>query len=174
MQPHSDGAEPKLMRSQPLRRARCGCIGSAAVWAFCVPVSGRTVTQQICQCRGRTHVAMALCDPQRPPPCRRDGNEQACKPIDPTDPRNGCLEVECGRSAGGSPHQSGGGREEPSGASGITFAKGASMKPRIRKRHGVWVCSTRSMFGGRSRIMGHGYTPTEAWCDWARQMGGMA
>jgi hypothetical protein len=46
-------------------------------------------------------------------------------------------------------------------------------KPRIRKRHGVWVCSSWSL-GFPLNVMGHGYTPTEAWCDWALQMGRMA
>jgi hypothetical protein len=60
------------------------------------------------QCRGRTHIPMALCQPRRQRPCRRDRNEQACRPIYPNGPRHGRLEVECGRSAGGSPLAVGG------------------------------------------------------------------
>jgi hypothetical protein len=59
------------------------------------------------QCRGRTHIPMALCQPRRQRPCRRDRNEQACRPIYPNGPRHGRLEVECGRSAGGSSNSPG-------------------------------------------------------------------
>lgn len=37
------------------------------------------------------------------------------------------------------------------------------MKPRIYRRHGIWVC--RSVYAGVMR-MGHGYTPFGAWLDW--------
>jgi hypothetical protein len=48
----------------------------------------------------------------------QEPHEQACRPIYPSGPRNGRLEVECGRSAGGSLQQYGDSREEPSEASG--------------------------------------------------------
>jgi hypothetical protein len=44
---------------------------------FCFPPSGRELTQQMGQCRGRTHVPMALCEPRRQRPCHRDRDEQA-------------------------------------------------------------------------------------------------
>lgn len=84
--------------------------------------SGRELTQLKGQCRGRTHVPIALCEPRRSRPCRRDRNEQACRPIYPSGPRNGRLEVECERSAGGSPQQSGDGRRHHRESRGSLFS----------------------------------------------------
>jgi hypothetical protein len=86
---------------------------------FCFPPSGRELTQLTGQCRGRTHVPMALCEPRRQRPCHRDRDEQARRPIYPNGPRHGRLEVECERSAGGSCQQYSSGRRhhrEPRGS----------------------------------------------------------
>lgn len=38
------------------------------------------------------------------------------------------------------------------------------MRPRLRMRRGVWVCS---MPGAQVPVMGHGYTPIQAYEEWA-------
>ena len=132
-------AEPLLMRFQPLRRAKCGSTGNAAVGAFafqrrCFVVagsavlmhmspfvrgrrmgdsaevprvvagissgrhhktpspSGRALTQQMGECRRRTHQSDAAHDPSGAALCR-DRSEQASKPTLAIGPRYGCLEV---------------------------------------------------------------------------------
>lgn len=68
---------------------------------------------------------MALYQPRRPPPYHRDGNEQATLKPCTSGPRNGRLEVECGRSArsqapDGSP-AAGAGPQRHGIASGLAF-----------------------------------------------------
>jgi hypothetical protein len=66
--------------------------------------------------------AMALFQTRRPLALHRDQHEQACRPIYPTGPRYGRLQMECGRYASGSPptyRQRGMAGEAPSGASGL-------------------------------------------------------
>jgi len=79
--------------------------GNAEPRAFCVLTSGREVTQLTGQCRGRTHVPMALCQTRRPWPCCRDHNEQANRPMLPVWPcgSKGAWKCECSRYACGSP-----------------------------------------------------------------------
>lgn len=44
------------------------------------------------------------------------------------------------------------------------------MKPRIRMVFGVWECRMAYLtFAGRVRVIGHGYTPKEAYDDWQTQ-----
>jgi hypothetical protein len=82
--------------------------------------SGRALTQLMGQCRGRTHVPMALYEPRRQRPCHRDRDEQALQ----TDTRLAHVKrapgnIECDRSAGGSSQQYGTGRRhhrEPRGS----------------------------------------------------------
>lgn len=115
---------PKAIEACPLVCGPCTHLGRAHPQAPSVLRAG--IDAATGQCRGRTHIPMALCQPRRQRPCRRDRNEQACRPIYPNGPRHGRLEVECGRSAGGSSlttlsryRLSVDGREEPSGASGL-------------------------------------------------------
>lgn len=42
------------------------------------------------------------------------------------------------------------------------------MKPRLRKRYGIWGCvSGLSWF---EFVMGFGYTPEEAYAEWKREV----
>jgi hypothetical protein len=87
-------------------------------WPFCVLPSGRGVAQQMGECRRRTHQSDGAMSAPAPRTFRRYRNEQASRPIYPYGPRHGRLEVECGRSASGSPQQYGSGRRhhrEPRG-----------------------------------------------------------
>ena len=48
------------------------------------------------------------------------------------------------------------------------------MKPRLRKMHGVWSCCgpVRIEVGSSFTfdwVMGHGYTPAQAYADWKEQ-----
>lgn len=96
----------KAIEACPLVCGPCTHLGRAHPQAPSVLRAG--IDAATGQCRGRTHIPMALCQPRRQRPCRRDRNEQACRPIYPNGPRHGRLEVECGRSAGGSPLAVGG------------------------------------------------------------------
>lgn len=69
--------------------------------------SGRELTQQMGQCRGRTHVPMALCEPRRQRPCHRDRDEQASLTDTSLAHFTGAWKCECERSAGGSLRQTG-------------------------------------------------------------------
>lgn len=40
------------------------------------------------------------------------------------------------------------------------------MKPRLYRRHGIWCCRRHHEFSPT----GHGYTPAEAYRDWAEQV----
>lgn len=40
------------------------------------------------------------------------------------------------------------------------------MKPRLRRRQGIWVCSLIAC-GCFVPPLGHGYTPAEAFYEWA-------
>jgi hypothetical protein len=46
------------------------------------------------------------------------------------------------------------------------------QKPHLRMRHGIWVCGPR-LFGfvflPVGFVLGHGYTPAQAYWDWAEQ-----
>jgi hypothetical protein len=43
------------------------------------------------------------------------------------------------------------------------------MKPRIRKRFGIWYCGWPGATGGIWPPYGHGRTPAEAYADWKAQ-----
>lgn len=40
------------------------------------------------------------------------------------------------------------------------------MKPRIRRRFGIWECGLRYSSLVRRPLIGYGYTPTEAFREW--------
>lgn len=97
----------KLPRFLPLV-GRCCPTGSAATCG--APPSGRAVTQLMGQCRGRTHVPMALFrDPAPRGVVTATATNRQCRPTREWPTFNGRLEVDCERSAGGSP-QHGDGR----------------------------------------------------------------
>ena len=95
-------AEPLCMRSQPLNGQGVAAPGAQSQ-GLCASTSGRELTQQMGECRRRTQESDGAFSspapaalPQGP---QRTGNAEPCT----SGPRNGRLEVECGRSAGGSP-----------------------------------------------------------------------
>jgi hypothetical protein len=44
------------------------------------------------------------------------------------------------------------------------------MKPRIIKRRGVWTCSLNHHRYVNRMVIGHGYTPLDAYRDWRAAM----
>jgi hypothetical protein len=44
------------------------------------------------------------------------------------------------------------------------------LKPRIRRRYGIWYCFTVGVMSRATLPMGQGYSPLHAYADWWAQM----
>lgn len=45
------------------------------------------------------------------------------------------------------------------------------MKPRLRVNYGIWSCRLLTKWRDWDTVIGHGYTPRDAYADWAEQGG---
>ena len=138
-------APPKaIKRGQVMHVA---CAGRSGRHHKAPSPSGRALTQQTGECRRRTHESDgALSAPAPAGLATGTSTNRHCRPTRDWPTFNGRLEVECGRSAGGSPQQSGDGREDPSGASGLSDPqRKVTSRPDARRlvREGLKDCSLK-------------------------------